>query len=314
MFSLFTKLSAKGVLGINRRNADFTLYYNERKYYPLVDDKRRTKELAIRKGVNVPELYSVIEMQHQIENFVNMIGDRDDFVIKPSHGSGGNGIMVVAGRRKDRFLKTDDTLLMEEDIKHHLSNVISGVYSLSGISDSAIIEYRIKPHSIFDDISYRGVPDIRIIVFCGIPVMTMLRLPTTFSKGRANLHQGAIGAGINVVTGVTTTAVFHNEIINEHPDTGFGITGINIPDWQGCLELASKCYDFTALKYVGVDLVIDKNLGPLMLELNARPGLSIQLANKTGLADRLEKVLKLQSIPSDIPSRLEISRDLFSSF
>ena len=42
--------------------------------------------------------------------------------------------------------------------------------------------------------------------------------------------------------------------------------------------------------YQGVDIVIDKDLGPLILELNARPGLNIQIANQTGIRTRLELI------------------------
>jgi len=37
--------------------------------------------------------------------------------------------------------------------------------------------------------------------------MAMLRLPTKESGGKANLQQGAIGLGIDMASGVTTSAV-----------------------------------------------------------------------------------------------------------
>ena len=37
------------------------------------------------------------------------------------------------------------------------------------------------------------------------------------------------------------------------------------------------------LGYVGVDIVLDANYGPMVLEANARPGLNIQIANNQGL-------------------------------
>lgn len=53
---------------------------------------------------------------------------------------------------------------------------------------------------------------------------------------------------------------------------------------------ASQSTELTGLGYVGVDMVLDKNLGPLILELNARPGLAIQIANFRGLEPRLQYV------------------------
>jgi glutathione synthase/RimK-type ligase-like ATP-grasp enzyme len=43
---------------------------------------------------------------------------------------------------------------------------------------------------------------------------------------------------------------------------------------------------------VGVDLVIDVERGPLMLEVNARPGLQIQVINGEGLAPALAEAAR----------------------
>lgn len=42
--------------------------------------------------------------------------------------------------------------------------------------------------------------------------------------------------------------------------------------------------------YFGIDIVVDASLGPSILELNARPGLSIQLATGRGLRRILEEL------------------------
>lgn len=139
--------------------------------------------------------------------------------------------------------------------------------------------------------------------------MAMIRLPTKLSDGKANLHQGAIGAGVNMADGITTSAVWKNSIIDEHPDTGNSIGGIELPGWTGLLDIASRCCDMTGLAYQGVDMVLDKDAGPMILELNARPGLNIQIANQSGLLHRLKKVeqnyLKLGTIRDKINFAME---------
>ena len=115
----------------------------------------------------------------------------------------------------------------------------------------------------------------------------MLRLPTKTSKGRANLHQGAVGVGINLKTGQTFGGVRHNRLSDIHPDTGTNIHSLVIPQWSNMLTMAMKISDAIGLQYVGVDIVLDSELGPVVLELNARPGLSIQIANRAGLSPRL---------------------------
>ncbi|MFH1756470.1 MAG: sugar-transfer associated ATP-grasp domain-containing protein, partial [Pseudomonadota bacterium] len=73
--------------------------------------------------------------------------------------------------------------------------------------------------------------------------------------------------------------------------------GIQIPYWDGMLLMAARTWEMTGLGYIGVDLVIDRERGPLLLELNARPGLAIQMANQSGLLKRLEPI---EGIPATI--------------
>lgn len=309
MLNLYRKLSANGVLGINKRNADYTLIYNKRELYPQVDDKLLTKKLAIEVGISVPELYGVVKTPQQTKNLEKIIGNHSDFVVKPSRGSGGQGVLVISGKmkHKDLFRKISGTAISMEDLRFHVQNILSGMYSLGGQPDAAMIEYRVRFDPVFDHISYLGVPDIRVITFLGVPVMAMVRLPTRFSDGKANLHQGAVGAGINITSGKTICAVIKNQVIDEHPDTGHSILDVQIPNWRSLLELSSKCYNLTGLGYQGVDIVLDKELGPLILELNARPGLNIQIANHCGLLPRLKLVEKHFSTLNDVNSRVNFA-------
>ncbi|KPK40295.1 MAG: alpha-L-glutamate ligase, partial [Gammaproteobacteria bacterium SG8_47] len=276
IWDLARRLHAAGVLGINRRNADYMLVYNERRRYPLVDDKVQTKRLAQSAGIAVPELYGVIEIERQVRDFSTLIGDRSDFVIKPARGSGGNGVLIVSGRHDGEFARINGQSLSVAQLEHHLFNTLSGLYSLGGNPDVAMVEYRVDPDPVFAAISYLGVPDVRIVVFLGVPVMAMVRLPTRASGGKANLHQGAIGAGIDLASGKTLTAVWRNDIIAQHPDTGGPAGGVQVPRWDELLLLAARCTDLTGLGYIGVDVVLDRERGPLMLEINARPRLNVQ--------------------------------------
>jgi alpha-L-glutamate ligase-like protein len=289
MFGLIRKLNAIGVLGLNERNCEFIMQYNPRRLYPLVDDKLATKRLAAPAGLPVPELYGVISSHREVRDLPRIVEGHRDFVVKPAQGSGGDGILVVSARVKDRnvYRLVDGTILGEDDMKHHLSNIISGQYSLGGHRDVALVEYCVKFDATFAEHAFRGVPDIRIIVFRGYPVMGMVRLPTRRSHGKANLHQGAVGAGIDLATGQTTHGVTGNSLVTEHPDTGALIAGLQIPQWEYLLQFAARCYDLTGLGYLGVDIVLDRDKGPMLLELNARPGLNIQIANRCGLRARL---------------------------
>jgi alpha-L-glutamate ligase-like protein len=308
------RLRSKGLMGIGQRNAEFVLRYNPRKFYPRVDDKLITKRLAIDAGLPVPELYAVVREEHEIEALHEKLRGREQFVVKPAHGSGGDGILVINGRRGDKYRRTNGQFMTREEFDHHLSNMLSGLFSLGGQPDHILVEYCVQFDPVFDNVSYKGVPDIRIIVFQGYPVMAMIRLPTRLSDGKANLHQGAIGVGIDIPTGLTRRGVFGNEPVKEHPDTEHTIVGLQIPRWDELLLIASRCYELSQLGYVGVDIVLDKNLGPLILELNARPGLAIQIANGNGLVHRLERIQQLEAagqLARDPAERVQYSREHF---
>ena len=283
-------LNAKGIMGINRRNADFVLKYNKRHLYPIVDDKIITKQRAIEAGIHVPEMYGVISTEKEIEKLDSIIGEHNDFVIKPVQGAGGDGILVIADRFEGRYKTVSGKIVSHDEIEYQLSSILTGLYSLGGHRDRALIEYRVKPDPIFKSISYEGVPDIRIIVLMGYPVMAMLRLPTRQSNGKANLHQGAIGVGVDLATGITLKGTWLNNKISKHPDTANAVDGVQLPNWDGFMKLAAGCYELCGLGYIGVDMVLDQDKGPLILELNARPGLNIQIANDCGLALRTNAI------------------------
>ncbi|PKM06156.1 MAG: alpha-L-glutamate ligase-like protein, partial [Gammaproteobacteria bacterium HGW-Gammaproteobacteria-7] len=202
------RLNAIGLTGINRRNAEFVLAYNARRFYPRVDDKLLTKNLALKAGLPVPDLYAVVRKEHEIQELHARLRDREQFVVKPAHGSGGDGILVITGRRGDQYRRANGHLMSRDEFGHHLSNGLAGLFSLGGQPDHLIVEYCVQFDPIFDQISFKGVPDIRIIVFLGYPVMAMLRLPTRLSDGKANLHQGAIGVGIDLTSGCTKRGVW----------------------------------------------------------------------------------------------------------
>ena len=314
MFAKAQRLREAGVLGLNERNTDFIMRLNPRRLYPRVDDKVITKNLALKAGMAVPELYGVISNQGEIKEFSDIVAERESFVVKPAQGSGGDGILVVTGRshrKRDSFRLASGMLISRGEIAHHISNIVGGQYSLSGNRDKALIEYCVNFDPVFAELSYQGVPDIRVIVYRGYPAMAMVRLPTRASDGKANLHQGAVGAGVDMSLGETLTGVLDSEIVDEHPDTGALVAGLQIPQWDFILETAARGFEVTELGYLGVDMVIDRDLGPMILEMNARPGLNIQIANCTGLASRIARIEEIFDRNATPEQRARVARREF---
>jgi alpha-L-glutamate ligase-like protein len=278
------------ILGINCRNLDFIQRYNKRKFFPRADNKILCKALAQQYGIQVPGLIKTIEVTGQVRSSIAELKGTRNFVLKPARGSGGDGIMVFQKADDSGFLRLNGDVLTESQVCMHSANILHGMYSLGGVTDLAFVEEKVEFDNLFEHISFQGTPDVRVIVFQGVPVMAMLRLPTRQSGGRANLHQGAIGVGIDVRTGETRGGFIAGALANSHPDTGHSTSGLYLPHWNTILRYSSLAYEFSELGYLGVDLVYDQHKGPMLLEINARPGLSIQVANRMGLIKRLRYV------------------------
>ncbi|MBE6455021.1 MAG: alpha-L-glutamate ligase-like protein [Alphaproteobacteria bacterium] len=284
------KLSQAGVLSMNRRNYAIIAHHNKRRLFPLVDDKVQTKKLANEIGIQTPRLIASVQAQYEVKNFLKLVQGYKSFVIKPAHGSGGKGVLVIKSYTKNYFKTASNRVLRYREVYQHISNILSGLYSLGGRYDTALFEEMVDFSTVFKNFSYQGIPDVRIIVFEGYPALAMMRLATKESAGRANLHQGAVGVGIDIKTGKAIAAVQHNKPIQFHPDTGADLMTLQVPFWHEHLIMAAKGFEMTGLGYLGADIVLDKNRGPMVLELNARPGLAIQIANQTGLASILKKI------------------------
>ena len=282
------RLHALGILGINARNQRYTLRVNERRFYPLVDDKLATKRMCQEAGIPVPRLLAVAEVHAQAKRLLPQLAGERAFVLKPARGAMGNGILVIDVR--DGKMMRGQRTVSAEDFVYHAAGIISGLYSLAGHADVAMVEEKLVIDPRIAPLAVDGVPDVRVIVYRGIPVMAMTRLPTSLSGGRANLHQGALGVGIDLELGTTSHAMFRNKAVTKHPDNGRALLGFAVPSFDQVLTTAVSAASHTGLGYVGADVVIDANLGPAILELNARPGLAIQLANHCGLGPRLDAV------------------------
>jgi len=308
-----SKLRKRGVMGMNQRNFSYISRYNDRKLYPNVDDKLKTKVLALDYGIAVPDLLGVVKFQHDVKSVFDILDKHQGFCIKPAKGSGGKGILVILESNESGYKKASGDYVSRDEVIRHISNILAGLFSLGGVADMAVIEALIEFDPVFDGLSHEGVPDIRMIVFQGYPVMSMLRLATHASDGKANLHQGAIGVGLSIAEGKARSAVQFDRPVTEHPDTGKALSDINIVSWRRLLELSSSCYEMSGLGYLGVDIVLDKKRGPLVLELNARPGLAIQMANSLGLLPRLKTVEALadkRRVPS-VEERVQYAVDNF---
>jgi len=281
---------------MNARNLKYIRPNNRKRGREIADNKLLCKRILKKNNLEAPTLIAKIGNHEELANFSwNKLPN--SFALKPNRGFGGEGIMVVYGRKKngnDVWVKADGSSVTLDDIKNHVRDILDGSFSLANTPDIAFFEERLKLLKLFKPYTYKGIPDIRVIVYNHVPVMAMLRLPTQASNGKANLQQGAIGVGIDLATGTTTTAILGKGYIIEYvPGTRLILSGIKIPYWKDILRMSITSQQVSGLGFLGTDIAIDRERGPVILELNSRPGLSIQLANLSGLKERLERVTGL---------------------
>lgn len=306
------------ILGLNARNHRFTSQYNRGKAKRIANSKLLTKSALRKVKLPVPRVYGVFRSEAEIERFVYSKLD-DSFVIKPNRGLGGEGIVVVQrrGEAENTWVTSRGEEIGIRDITLHLQDTLAGRFSMNNFPDIAYIEERVRIHPVFERLAYHGTPDIRVIVFNRIPVMAMLRIPSKDSGGRANLHQGAVGVGLDLATGITTRGVYNNNEVVFMPESRRKVVGIEIPVWDEILALAVSCQDATGIGYLGADIVLQPSIKhpgktlPKVLELNAQPGLKIQLANRAGLLRRLEQVegMEVESVEKGIRLAKEMFGD-----
>lgn len=276
------------VFGINRRNLTLVYPNNERRHYPYADDKLLAKDVFRERGVPVPETLAVCEGLFAVPGVVEALRGRSRFVVKPANGSGGEGILVVGewDPAREVWRKAGGEEIGPRRLARHLADVVFGVHS-NQLEDRAFVEVRVEPHPLFAGLWSDGLCDVRVIVLRGRPIMSMIRVPTRESGGRANLHQGGLGIAVDLATGRTFRAVHRGRTVERHPETGAPLLGLEVPGWPSVLDAARRAALSVPLGYVGVDVVVDRERGPLVLEINARPGLEIQNVNGRGLGPAL---------------------------
>lgn len=296
------------VLGINRRNQELLSRYNPRALFQIVDHKLKTKAALTALDIPVVETLAVYQSHHEIRWFAHESLAWHEFVIKPAQGAGGEGVVIVTDRRDDTFRIAGDRWTPLSYLESHLSDILGGAFSLNQRYDEALIERRVHAHPSLARLSFHGLPDIRILVFRGVPLMAMLRLATQTSRGRANLHVGGIGVGIDLVTGRTISAISGKRIIDRHPETDQPLLNVQIPHWDEVLFIAAKCADAVALGLLGIDVTIDERVGPCVLELNARPGLTIQLVNGQGLRPLIAAAEQTSTVGLSVHARVQLGQ------
>lgn len=299
----------RGILGINARNLLYIKPLNEKAQIAFADDKMRTKQYLSARGISTARVFGKIISEAELLKFP-WESLPNDFVLKPNAGFGGEGIIVIKNREADGWLTIKGEYLSQDDMVEHITDVLDGRYSITNNPDTVFFEQRLVSHPEMAELGQFGLPDIRVIVFNLVPVMAMVRVPTQESDGKANVHMGGLALGIDLAKGEVNHMSHYDRVIRSHPDFG-SLRGLKIPFWDEVLLLATQIQQLITLGYLAVDIVIDANLGPALLEINARAGLSVQIANLAPLRDRLDRVAGVKVKTAEKGVRM--AQDLFGN-
>ena len=97
---------ARDILGMNARTLSFIRPENKRPYIFRIDNKIQTKRLLEKAQLPTPKVYQVFEIGKDVDNF-DFRKLPASFVIKPTRGFGGSGILVVYGKKKDTWIDNE---------------------------------------------------------------------------------------------------------------------------------------------------------------------------------------------------------------
>jgi alpha-L-glutamate ligase-like protein len=295
------------VLTMTVRNREFVGKYNAPGLLALLT-KDAVKGLLLPLGVPMAATYLILRERSDLGKFTDWMNEHETFALKPSSSYGGEGILLVKGKKGDQY-QTSMGLMSASQIETLAFQILEGQFH-GGQRDTAVVEELLTQDDSLHDIVPMGLADIRVISFLGYPVMAMMRIPTVASGGKANIHLGAVAAGIRISTGVIFHSVWAGLPSPEHPDTEAPLLGRQIPRWDEILEVASEAQRLAGIGYAGVDIALDSKRGPVVMEVNRRPGLEIQNANAAGLLRRLRIIERLP--PHDLPveERIRIVQEL----
>jgi len=331
------------ILGNNARNLLYIKKFNDKKAIRLANNKLETKNFLSERGIPFAKTYWIISNRNELYDFDFSYLPKKTFVIKPNQWSKWEWILIVKNvtkkemiynnknnniinkfeKRRTRHIPYKTIPNNKSEIYHiwnreindptfrrYLLDIIDWKYSMTMWNDKVIIEEKLNPWELFKDFCERWLADIRVVVFNLVPIATMIRVPTKYSGGKANLAQWWLGLGIDIGSGKITSMSRKNKIYTrKFPKEFAHFFGKQIPYRKDILFLSSKAQYYVNLGYLALDRVIT-NEWPKLLEINARAGLEVQKVTNTPL----EKILwKIEDLKIQDPEKwVEIAKTLFS--
>ena len=253
---------------------------------------------------HIPEFHGLIEdgqfySYTKAENsLLNILEDEGDLIIKPVTGTQGRGVFHLSTIR-DRY-----------QINGEPSSEAEVVELIRKTESSLVTEY-VENHAYAESIAPTSVNTIRILTMRNpdtdefFVASAVHRFGNDSTGPVDNWSGGGFAAPVDVETGEfgdlhTYSSDDGLQRLKCHPDTGIRVSGETIPNWELAKEAAIKMAEHHRENpYVGWDVVLTDD-GPVIIEGNCAPGLSLQQLG-SGLLEDERVVSFLNSLaPHDV--------------
>lgn len=197
---------------------------------------------------------------------------------KPTFGVGGRGIRV--------FQRTNDGFVEAASGERLTAELLTTLAADDYLAQEGIVQ-----HPLLDAIYPHAINTFRIVTECdGHAQAKVLLAVLRMGSGGGhvdNASSGGLYVRVDPATGVLGEKAlrFDQTAVTEHPDTGFRFGGYRIPMWEELAAFAcSLALKYRELRYVGWDIACSEQ-GPVLIEGNNGPGMSIVQDTYGGLRD-----------------------------
>ena len=217
------------------------------------------------------------------KEFEEFIKKHPIFVKKPINKSLGSGVALV--NSKDyKNLK----VLFEDILK-------------SGVT---ILEEQVFQHKKMASLHPDSLNTVRVVTYLKDDGEVIIHLPfIKIGQGGSFVDNGGAGgifALVDADTGklITDGKDEANKVYIKHPNTEVKIKGFQIPEWDKVKKFATeiaKAFPYT--KYIGWDIAISKDKGPLIIEGNSRTQFyGQQVTDEVGKKRDMEKMINYKKL------------------
>lgn len=191
--------------------------------------------------------------REEIEAF---IGSLEEFMVKPLHLEGGQGI------KKYRRAEINDLTVFIDEVQ----------------KDEVLLEEVVKQHKDLAALNPYSVNTVRINTLCdnrgGVTIADAYLRMATKEIAVDNFHSGGCAAEVDLDTGIVispATDLNKEHVYTMSPVTGEIIVGKRIPSWEEvkrvCVEIARTLYD-DCKRFAAFDIAIWENGDPELIEIN----------------------------------------------